>query len=204
MRYLALFCSVFFAGLSWCQMVELRVNASAINLKQCRRAESLYEITINGSFDVENTSNRTLLVPKIVDHVRTLAASVTQKDLEANRYAFVMNQEFGASHNLSGPKLEDFIVIKPGGTGRVELDGIVATANAMTGGSSTDRLHPGKYWMEFKFLPLPSSFPTGQANFTKWQKRWKSTGLLVDHYLWTEPFPVDVVIDPGAPRCDSE
>jgi hypothetical protein len=183
----------------------LQARISSISVAQCHQAESAYEMDIEGTFELENRSTETLLVPKRVDMVRTITASSSQEQAERHIYSFVMSQEFGGSHTSSSPapELEDFMTLKPGQKGLVKMSAVVPVDTDPTH-TGTERLRPGKHWFQFEFFPLPSTFPWSRKEVTLWRNKWKTRGMLLDEYVVTQPFPVEVVPDPTARKCSSD
>lgn len=177
----------------------LQARMSSITLTECRRAQNVYEIGIQGKLEIENTSPKTILIAKKVDVVPTITAASSEEEADHGIYSFVMNQEFGGTLDKE-PRLEDFIGIKPGEKGMIEL-GAVARANTEANYSRKDSLHPGKNWVQFNFLTFPLSFPSGRKNFNLWKNKWKSNGMLLNSYFMTQPFLLDIRPDTNAATC---
>src|SRR5215471_10341808 len=137
----------------------LQARMISISITQCRRAQSVYEIDIEGKFELTNTSKKTLLVSKTMDMIPTVTAALSPEEAKRRVYFFVMNQEFGGTRSNPAPRLEDFIVLKPGQKGVIDL-GAVVPANTDPTYSGRDRLRPGKQWLQFQFFTLPMSFPS--------------------------------------------
>lgn len=180
------------------EMPVLQARMASISLTKCRRAQGVYEIDIEGKFEIENTSKKTFLVAKKPDMIQAITAALSPEEANRGIYSFVMNQEFGGITSKE-PRLEDFVVIKSGEKGTIEL-GAVVKANIETNYSGNDSLRLGKNWVQFYFLTIPSSFPS--RHFNSWKNKWKSTGILLNTYFMTQPFPVDITPDMNAPQCE--
>jgi hypothetical protein len=178
----------------------LQARMSSIFLTACWRAQNIYEIDIEGKLEIENTSPETILVAKKIDMVRTVTAALSAEEANRGIYSFAMNQEFGGTLDKE-PRFEDFIAIKPGEKGTVEL-GVVVPANTDANYSGKDRLRLGKNWVQFSFFPIPLSFPGGHK-FNLWKNKWKSTGMLLNSYFMTQPFLVNVAPDANGPKCET-
>jgi hypothetical protein len=184
------------------QAQMLRVNVSSSSIDKCRRGQSKrYDINVGGQFEVENTSEGALLLPKIVDVVRVVTVSLSLADAKHQKYSFVMDQEFGASRKSVKPRINDFIAISHGEKRMIEITSVSIPATADFNENDRSQLRPGKYWMQFEFLPLPNSFPSGDKEFHLWQEKWKSSGTLLRNYVLTEPFLVEVAFDLNVPKC---
>lgn len=186
------------------QTQTVRVNLSSSSIRQCRRGQSeRYDIYVGGKFEVENPSDETILIPKRVDVVRSVAIALSLTDAKDKKYAFVMDQEFGANAKNAKPLIGDFIAIKPLEKHTVEIIPTAIPATADPNDNAHEQFRPGKYWLQLEFLPLPNSFPSGDKEFRIWQERWKSSGILLRSYVLTDPFLIEIVLDPNAPKCGS-
>ncbi len=184
------------------QAQMLRVDASFSSIHQCRRGQSeRYDIYVGGHFEVENTSEAALLLPKRVDVVRGVTVALSLADAKHQKYSFVMNQEFGANGKSVKPRIDDFIAIRPREKRMIEITSVAIPATADPNENDHNQLRPGKYWMQLEFLPLPNSFPSGDKEFHVWQEKWKSSGMLLQSYVLTDSFLVEVALDPNVPKC---
>ncbi len=113
-----------------------------------------------------------------------------------------MVQEFAGNTSDPVARLEDFVVLKPGGKAAVQM-GLVLPASTDLKESGTSRLRPGKHWLQLEFLTLPFSL-SNRGNFELWKQKWSSTGTLMDKYLVTDPFPLNVVPDANAANCSGQ
>ena len=184
------------------QMVHVGVLSTSIH--ECRRDQSeRYDVYVGGHFQVENRSDSAILLPKRVDVVRSVAVALSPTDARDRKYVFVMDQEFGANGKNAKPRISDFIVIRPQEKRTAKILATAIPATADPNDNAHEQFRPGKYWLQLEFLPLPNSFPSGDKELPIWQERWKSSGLLLRSYILTEPFPVEIVLSPNAPKCGS-
>jgi len=99
------------------------------------------------------------------------------------------------SHEPEKVTIDDFVVIKPSESYTAAIQTTVF--------ASTDPEHPlhspGKYWIQLGVDARPDEFyfGGGKKNF---QRKWRSRGRILD-FLLTEPFPVEIRLDPNAPVC---
>ena len=196
-------CAVLFCvaapAVSLAQDAAIVARLTKTSLTQCRRAQNSYELDFEGTFEIENTSNETILIAKSVDVVLSVTAASSQEQLKGKKYSFVTNQVFGGKSRLP-PRLEDLVAIKPGQKASVQI-GVVLPATIDS--KERERLQPGQHWLEMEFSALPFSlWSLGRSDFDSWQRKWRSRGLLLKEYFLTEPFPLDVIPNTQALRCE--
>ena len=108
------------------QPQALRARLSSVFTQQCQRAQNAYEVEIRGRFEIENASTKeTVLVPKRIDEIQTITAARSLKKAKGKIYSFVMNQEISPTPTGSEPRLEDFIILRPGEKGLVQMSAVV-------------------------------------------------------------------------------
>jgi len=172
--------------------------------KQCRREQSgKYDVYLQGTLEIENASRKRVLVSRTIALVRTVSAASSLEDAMQKKYLWVMNQEFGANSERA-PRLADFVTIKPGERGPVQVESITIPASIDANDPSVNQLRSGKYWLRLEFAAIPESFPWSNRELATWKRKWSAYGTLITDYTVTEPFPVDVALDPGAPTCSSQ
>jgi hypothetical protein len=201
MKFLTLLLAVLLAASVHCEAPVLQVRMSSISVIQCRRAERAYELDIEGTLELENTSGNTLLVSKKVDMVSMVVAASSPEELKHKKYSFAMNQEFGSVRSNPAPQLADFIALRSGQSSLVPISAVVSASTDPTY-RGTERFRLGKSWVQFRFSTLPVSFPRSRRALNSWGKKWSSLGLLSSEEFLTEPFPLNWVPDPKAPKCD--
>ena len=200
MRFLTLLVVPLLGTWAFCQMAAVQARMSSVSITQCRRAESTYEIDIEGTFEIENTSNRTLLVSRKIDMIETVSAASSPEELRQKKYSLAVTQWFGGSVSGAAPRLEDFIALKPGEKGVVSMSAVVPASSDPTFRGDKG-LRPGRSWVQFQFCTLPYGFPWGHKNMSFWKRKWRSTGLLLTGDFLTDPFPVDWSPEPKARQC---
>lgn len=182
----------------------VHVGVSSTSIHECRRDQSeRYDVYVGGHFQVENRSDAAILLPKRVDVVRSVVVALSPTDARDRKYVFVMDQEFGANGKNVKPHISDFIVIKPQEKRTLIILPTAIPATADPNDNAHEQFRPGKYWLQLEFLPLPNSFPSGDKELPIWQDKWKSSGMLLRSYVLTEPFPIEIVLNPNAPKCGS-
>jgi hypothetical protein len=190
------------ATTSLAQTPQFVARMSNVKLEQCRRAQHLYEFDLEGTFEFENTSDETILIPSNIDVVRSVEAASSPQELQGKQYSFVMVQEFGGNANAPVARLEDFVVLKPKQKTAIQMS-LVLSASTDPKETSKVRLHSGKQWVLLEFLTLPFSL-WNSGDFELWKKKWSSSGVLMNKYVVTDPFPLDVVPDANAANCNAQ
>lgn len=173
----------------------------SVSATQCRQGNVRYDLHIGGTVEFTNTSNRTLLLPKKIDVVRTFLAASSIEEALRGKYIFVMNQEFGSSADAS-VHLEDFVALKSGANGQAEVEPTVVTVTAAPISNHSKEFGPGTYWVQLEFATIPAALFFHAKELAVARKTWQASGTLVDSYVITEPFRLDVVSNPKAPTCD--
>jgi hypothetical protein len=174
----------------------------SIDTAQCRQGESVrYDVHVGGTVEVTNTSDRTILMPKKINIVRTVLAASSMEEAAREKYVFVMNQEFGGSESAS-VHLEDFVVLKSRANGRAQIEPTVIPVTADSNNNPSQQLGPGTYWVRLEFATIPASLFLHAKELAIARKKWRASGSLVNSYVVTQPFRLDVVPDRKAPKCD--
>jgi hypothetical protein len=196
--WFTLLCALLCSGTS--NAPQFRAKVISVSMQQCQRAGS-YELQLGGTaLEVQNSSDHTLLIPRKIEVVSAVSAAITLDDAKRGNYTFAMDQHFGGTlKNL--PQLEDFIALGPRAIGRVEIDSLVLPVTLQPQASG-DSLRPGTYWAQLTIGTLPTSLFFSSKNLAQARKKFKSAGTLVHQYLDTEPFHLEVTVDPAAPACD--
>lgn len=180
-----------------------QANVISTSFQQCRQERSgRYEVYLSGTVEIKNTSNSPILVSRRIDLVRTVTVSSSRQDATQEKYIWVMTKEFGPNKDQA-PQLSNFITIKPGDKASIELEPFELPATVDANDHDVRQLRPGKYWLRLEFFSLPASFPWSARDDAKWKRKWSLHGRLVTEYIFTEPFPVDLALDPSAATCSS-
>ena len=184
----------------------LRVTMSTVSVTQCRRGHSSkYGIYVGGKVQIENTSKMPVLVAKQIDVIPSVRAALSEANVKLGIFLFTMHQEYWfGNRKYDAPQLKDFVAIEPGRTQLVEFLPTSIPASSDPSDPDTEQLRPGKYWMQLRFSSLPMYFEWSPRDVAAFNKKWRSVGIVTDERFWTEPFPIDVVLDPNAEDCDSD
>ncbi|HET9282035.1 MAG TPA: hypothetical protein VFR24_08750 [Candidatus Angelobacter sp.] len=179
----------------------ISAKMDSVSTAQCHQGSARYDLHIGGTIEFTNMSNRTLLLPKKIDVVRTFLAASSIEEALQKKYVFVMNQEFGGSVDVS-VHLEDFVALKSGANAQAEVEPVVVTVTADSNSNHSKGFGSGTYWVQLEFATIPAAFVFHAKELAVKKKAWRSSGTLEDSYVVTEPFRLDVAPDPKAPACD--
>ncbi|HZS27355.1 MAG TPA: hypothetical protein VFB76_08985 [Candidatus Angelobacter sp.] len=180
----------------------ISAKMGSVSTAQCRQGNGRYDLHVGGTIKFTNVSNHTLLLPKKIDVVRTFLAASSMEEALRKKYVFVMNQEFGGSVGAS-VSLEDFIALKTGANALADVEPTVVTVTADSNSNPSEGFGPGTYWVRLEFATIPAALFFHAKELAVAKKTWRASGTLVDSYVMTEPFRLDVAPDPKAPTCES-
>ena len=156
-----------------------------------------YDITLSGTVIFENRSRKAAILYKGFFPL-TGRVAASPKDIASGK--FVAGFDGDRMAIGSEPKqvsIDDFAIIGPGESYESAVSAIVAGSAKV----ETDLLHlPGKYWVQLGIDARPDEFYFDPGTEKDFKNKWRSRGHLVD-FILTEPFPIDVALDPNAPLC---
>lgn len=159
--------------------------------------DASYDVHVSATVTFENRSRRPALLYKDFNPTMTERVAVSAKDIALGKYVTGFD---GDRMAISGePKqvsIEDFVVINPGETYTAPI-----RATLFASADLKKPLHtPGKYWMQLGIDARPDAFYFDAGAEKNSKRKWQSRGQLVD-FILTEPFPIDITLDPNAPAC---
>ena len=181
---------------------SLRAELTQQHETQCRRGDTAYEVYLLSSFDLSTNSPAALLVSRKIEIVPAIRVAASKADAKNGKFIFTIEYDYFATKNPSfkKPELVDMAVVAAGQNHSIEVSKQTLVASTIPRpGSSV--LTNGKYWVELQISTLPEFLWFNDQEVGRYRNEWRSTGLLVDGRIWTEPFPVEIKLDPDAKSC---
>jgi hypothetical protein len=186
----------------------LKAVFTSVSTSECRALEYLragqvrhdgdwYDVHIAAKLVFKNSSSNPVLLYKGFDPAMTGRVASSQATLAAGRYVTGFDGDrIATGHEPEKVTIDDFVLINPGNE-------YTSDARAMISASTNPQkpLHtPGQYWIELGIDARPSAFYYEPRVEKEFKRKWRSRGRVVD-FILSEPFSIDVVLDPKAPPC---
>jgi hypothetical protein len=178
----------------------VQAKASEVVAHEYRIADTdYYRVNLSPRLVFTNQSQTTVLLYKELSAYGARIA-VTQEDLRNRKYVSSwLGELFVTDEHVKELILDDFILLGSGKkfetTATQELRGTTITQ------PGSNYLSKGKYWIQFAILATPQAFYLSSQKRREFQAKWKSRGRLVLDDVWTEPFEVEVKLDPKDESC---
>jgi len=160
-----------------------------------------YTIHVVGNVTFTNRSPRkTVLIFRDADPTMTQRIAASRQELVSGNFVSGYDGDrMGISNEPKKVSIKDFAVLRPGESHTIPLaTDIAASADAA---NLNKRLHKaGTYWVQLGIDARPDEFYFSSAAETNFKRKWKGIGTLVEFVL-SEPFAVNIKLDPNAPVC---
>ena len=185
------------------QLPKVRATLKDMSVTQCRQGKSpIYDYRVSMTFLVENLSDSPLLVAKEIGVVTSEAVASSEENAKGGVYSATIVEEYMAGKDTGKePVLKDFIVVRPGKPELIKFSPLILITSTEPREAGSLVLQQGKHWLKLHFSLLPEYFMFNSSE--QLRAKWKSIGQLDSQIISTEPFPLEIVLNPKSRRCES-
>lgn len=181
---------------------NVRATLKHLSATICRvRTSDVYDYHVSMTFMVTNLSERPQLVANEI-HVVT-SESIASSDENAKHDIFIttIKEEYQAGERtVTEPTLNNFTVLKSREARAIKFTPLIFSATTNPKVADGQTLQMGRSWVVLNFSVLPEYFMFNSAE--QLRTKWKSIGQLDSQIVSTEPFPMDITVNPKSPKCE--
>jgi hypothetical protein len=185
------------------QSQDVRVTLNHLSATTCRvRTSDVYDYHVSMTFMVANLSERPQLVANEIHVVTSESIASSEENAKHEIFITTMKEEYQAGERtLKEPTLNNFTVLKSGEARAIKFTPLIFSATTNPKVADGQTLQMGRSWVILNFSLLPEYFMFNSAE--QFRTKWKSIGQLDSQIASTEPFAMDITINPKSPKCES-